>query len=224
MSEAFPETDQRWDEPAMIDTHVLSYALIANAEEMETAAARQRVLNSQRLVARHSALWLSAAVVVEVARKARTAEAADKLRSLVTRFRQVDLPVGASWMAAKLLRERRGTYRDCRKCGALRPKKKNGPVPTCTVCGVWKGIELKRMDAVIVAHASVEKDIVRLYSYDGGVLHLGEFAADVEVLEPPVRSGELFLEAEDPSQLETDDEQRAEPADASTVSDSGPAS
>lgn len=165
--------------PVMLDTNVWMYALgVTTGKIAESSEYWNLGRASQDLVESLDSIAVSAINWFEIHRTIRDAEAIG-VASL--RNRVVILPVDApaAEHAAKICAKARASGKICQKCFA--PLRK----VHCSTCENSRSPSQYANDIIMVASADLATDVRVLYSFDGGVLALGEFVKNVELKEPP---------------------------------------
>lgn len=172
----------------MVDSQVLIYAM-AYAVGFDDEQHGDKPWRSFSLVDTAETVTVSAITWFEVRRTTSESQA-----EILTRWqsRIEILPVDArvASRAAALIEAARAKGVVCPRCLGLKP-----PV-TCSACGSQRSKQQRTHDTIIVAGAAVDPSIRTLYSFDGGVLKLGELVEDeVSVKEPPPVEEQLDLPA-----------------------------
>lgn len=171
----------------MVDSQVLIYAMahavgVARDEDYADMAWR-----SFHLVDEADGLAMSAISWFEVHRIVDERQAA-MFKKWQGRIEILPVDGRVAARAASLMESARSAGTLCPRCLGLKP-----PV-TCTVCGSQRSPQQRTHDVLIVAGAAVEQRVQSLFSFDGGVLKLGELVGtEVSVREPPAASEQLSL-------------------------------
>jgi len=169
---------------SMVDTQVLSFALVTEAPRDPKLARMQR--DSAALVKSLAEVRVSAVVVLELMRGPPTVVEKVRGSGILDLLHVEPIDAAISLLAADLLEMARNRKNTCPRCLNI------AGATACPKCGQQVSHQQKTHDALIVATASVLGDVKTLYSYDPGVLELGEFLKNIAVGHPPNLDGPLF--------------------------------
>jgi predicted nucleic acid-binding protein len=173
----------------MVDTMLLVYALQAaqnllprSAEHYDAAQA------SYELLLVTNELYVSAITWFEIHRNV-----TEPQRGLLVGWekRLGVLPVDArvAGRAAEIIDAARRAEVMCTKCLTV------VKVQKCSKCGVQRSGPQRINDILVVATADASASVGTLYSFDNGVICLGDFVKQVRVLRPPSMHPPLSLSA-----------------------------
>jgi predicted nucleic acid-binding protein len=172
----------------MIDSQVLIYALAHAHGEAPDERYSEMAWRSFQLVNEADGFAMSAISWFEFLRVRRDEQQTTLFNKWQGRIEILPVDARVAARAAALIEAARSDGTLCPKCLGLKP-----PV-TCTVCGSQRSKQQRTHDTFIVAGAAVEPKIKALYSFDGGVLELGEFVdTEVTVREPTPAAVQLAL-------------------------------
>ncbi len=170
--------------PSMVDTQVLSFAIVAETPTDPDTARTQR--DATALVKSLGEIRVSSDVVLELMRGPPTVVAKVRRSGILDQLYVEPVDAAVSLFAAELLEKARNRKDACPRCFNITG------ATACPKCGQQVSHQQKMNDALIVATASVLGDVKTLYSYDKGVLKLGEFVKNITVCHPPNLDGPLF--------------------------------
>lgn len=172
---------------AMVDTHVLSYAISEPSSNPKVARTQR---DSKALLTSLSEVRVSSIVLLEMLRAPPSVVAKLHASSLFDMLYVEPVDAAIAMAAADILERARNRSYACPRClnviGAT----------ACPECGQHVSRQLKTHDSLIVATAAVLTDVEILYSCDDGVLELGTFVNTVKVLYPPNLDGPLFSDTD----------------------------
>lgn len=170
--------------PSMVDTQVLSFAIVTEPPTDSKLARMQR--DSKALVSSLDEVRVSSVVLLELMRGPPTVVAKVRASGILDLLHVEPIDAAISLVAADLLEMARNRKNTCPRCLNV------AGATACPKCGQQVSHQQKTHDALIVATASALADIKTLYSYDPGVLELGGFVKNVTVVFPPNLDGPLF--------------------------------
>ena len=161
--------------PVILDTSVLIEALRAAALG---SAAGQDALAAAHVMEEADQVVVSAIALFEL-----ECGFTEEIRRVFARWNGVlrvdDVDAAIARRAAELLKESQGAPDICDRCFGVQPS------AACLHCGGQATKQRKTNDALIVATAELRTDIAHLYSFDGGMLHYGQYAKRVIIERPP---------------------------------------
>ena len=173
---------------SMVDTMILTYAFKAPPVSDSSDAKKIQIMRSHSLdlLSQLEVIHVSAICWMEFKRVARFTEAEKKvLATYKNRVFVHALEGPMSEVAADLLQKHRSKTGVCPKC--LNSK----DASPCSSCKALKGKSIKVMDALTVATANAADDVDVLYTYDDGMIELGNLIG-LDAKNPPDKNGPLF--------------------------------
>lgn len=168
----------------MVDTQVLSYALVLEPARDEKAKKHQRDCGA--LFRKLDPIRTSSLVVLELLRSPPHIAAKVRASGILEAIQTEAIDARIAEDAAQLLEAARGDKEICERCLNV---KEAAP---CKLCNQLVSFQQKTHDALIVATAARLHDVEVLYSYDPGVFELARFVKNLRVETPPNLDGPLF--------------------------------
>lgn len=169
---------------AMVDTQVLSFALVTEPPKDDTVRRMQR--DCAALINGMAEVRVSALVVLELLRSAPPVVAKVRASGILDLLQVEALDGEIAKEGARILEAARSNSDTCPRCLNI---KKASP---CQLCKQLVSHQQKTHDALIVATAARLLDVEVLYTYDPGVIELAKFVKTVRVETPPNLDGPLF--------------------------------
>lgn len=170
----------------MIDTQVLSFALVTEPAPNDKTKRLQRDCNA--LVSGFEEIRVSAITVLELLRGPPQVVAKVRASGILSLLRTEAFDGSIAEDAARILEAARSDTKSCARCLNV-----TGASP-CPGCGQLVSHQQKTHDAIIVATAARLHDVEVLYTCDQGVVELGRFVKNLRVEQPPNLDGPLFTQ------------------------------
>ncbi|MFI5300012.1 MAG: type II toxin-antitoxin system VapC family toxin [Polyangiales bacterium] len=179
------------ESPIAIDANVFIYAIAPTPRKGDAPSLAAMRLDSRTLIGAHARISISAVSLAEVYRGATPAEA-DAIEKVEGSVGVLQLDRRAVDKARELMKKR----------GLVAPKvcvqcHRDARTVQCTKCGVIRSVGDAWHDALIVASVIVDDAIDSLFTFDGGMLAMADFASQdgVKISRPPNANGDLFAHA-----------------------------
>lgn len=169
---------------AMVDTQVLSYALVTEPPKDDTMRRMQRDCGA--LIKGMAEVRVSALVVLELLRSPPPIVAKVRASGILDLLQVEAIDREIAKEAARILEAARGDSDTCTRCLNIKS------ASPCPLCKQLVSHQQKTHDALIVATAARLHDVEVLYTYDPGVVELAKFVKNLRVEAPPNLDGPLF--------------------------------